>query len=411
MLMDPRLVDLIARIAQDVRSTEDEIVREMVAAATGLVPILGADVVIAGELEASCRANMRRFLAAASQVADPHPGKVPAEALDIARTLVRRGVDLDAIFQGYRAGQQVGWQRWLEAASRVVGPGPDLARVLEASLAVLFRYVDDALRDVLAEAQREREAVLGGALARRVETVRLILDHAPLEESTASARLGYDLSRLHTAIVLWDEVPVAQGVLESCAGVLATAVGARRPLALVAGASALWLWLGTERPPEMLVVRRALEESRSNLRAAVGPTEGGIEGFRRSHEAAVEAHRIISGNSEGDRFATYAELEVTSLVAADERRAAAFVGSILGPLARDEPNAARLRTSLRVFLEEADNAPQAAARLHVHRNTVLQRVARATELLGFRPADRRLAVSFALELAHRLGSAVLAPPR
>jgi DNA-binding PucR family transcriptional regulator len=61
-----------------------------------------------------------------------------------------------------------------------------------------------------------------------------------------------------------------------------------------------------------------------------------------------------------------------------------------------------LRETLRVFLEVAENAPRAAERLHTHRNTVLQRVARATELLGYPPGERRLAVELALELRRRL---------
>jgi hypothetical protein len=48
----------------------------------------------------------------------------------------------------------------------------------------------------------------------------------------------------------------------------------------------------------------------------------------------------------------------------------------------------------RVYLDEADNAPPAATRLDTHRSTVLQRVARATELLGYHPGERRLALGF-----------------
>ncbi|MEA2170262.1 MAG: hypothetical protein QOF76_3562, partial [Solirubrobacteraceae bacterium] len=93
----------------------------------------------------------------------------------------------------------------------------------------------------------------------------------------------------------------------------------------------------------------------------------------------------------------------------DERRAAEFVAATLGPLAADTPAATRQRETQRVFLDEAENAPRAAARLHTHRNTVLQRVARATELLGYRPGERRLAVELALELRRRLGPAFNAP--
>ena len=53
-------------------------------------------------------------------------------------------------------------------------------------------------------------------------------------------------------------------------------------------------------------------------------------------------------------------------------------------------------------VEEADNAPRAAARLYTHRNTVLKRIARATELLGYAPSERRLAIGLALELRRHL---------
>ena len=51
---------------------------------------------------------------------------------------------------------------------------------------------------------------------------------------------------------------------------------------------------------------------------------------------------------------------------------------------------------LRVFLDEADNAPRAAVRLQTRRKMVLRRVARATEVLGHHPGERRLAAELAL---------------
>jgi DNA-binding PucR family transcriptional regulator len=86
----------------------------------------------------------------------------------------------------------------------------------------------------------------------------------------------------------------------------------------------------------------------------------------------------------------------------DPRAASEFIAATLGPLGEESPAAARLRETLRVYLEEADNAPRAAARLYTHRNTVLKRVARATELLGYAPGERRLAVGLAMELRRHL---------
>ena len=153
------------------------------------LPALGADPAIAAEVHATNLANLRRFLFVARHAADPPPPDVPPEALDIARTLVRRGIESDVAYQGYRRGQQVAWQRWMACAEEVVGPGERLAPVLDESLQLMFDYIDQVLGRVIAEMQREREEVIGGALARRTETVRLILDGAALDVNAASGRL------------------------------------------------------------------------------------------------------------------------------------------------------------------------------------------------------------------------------
>jgi DNA-binding PucR family transcriptional regulator len=403
------MVDLAGDVADLMLADLEELGAEMDAAVVAVAPAMGADASIAADMSASNRANVRRLLTAlARRDGRPPPDDVPPEALDAARTIVRRGIDLDVLFHAYRRGQNVAWQRWLGYAARVVPPGPELVQLLQISSQVIFEYVDQALARVFAAAQREREEVLGGALARRTETVRLILDGAPIERRRASERLGYELARRHTALVLWAEpAGDVQGALESAATLLAKAVGAHRPLTLPAGTSTLWAWLGTDGDPDPDVLRAALAPAQPNIRVAVGPTRGGITGFRRSHAAAVAIQDLLAGHPGGERLALYRELEVTALAAQDGDRAGEFVASALGRLAADEPGAARLRETLRVFLDEAENAPRAATRLHTHRNTVLQRVERATELLGHRPGARRLELALALELAHQLGPRVL----
>ena len=321
---------------------------------------------------------------------------VPPEALDGARTVARRGIDLDTIYEGYRRGQRVrASQRWLACAYEIVEPGADLIGVIDLSLSLVFGYIDQTLGHVLAEAQREREEVIGGALARRAETIRLILDGAPIDPDTASRRIGYELDhRQHTALVVSTEAPVAHhGALESAALLLAQAAGSQRPLTLSAGTTTLWAWIGTHGEPVIEELRAAIGQSARRCacrgQALFRPS---IEGFRHSHEAALTVHRLLLGNPASGRLAGYRELEVTALAAHDPRRAAEFIAAILGPLAADEPAAARLRETLRVYLEEADNAPRAAARLYTHRNTILKRIARATDLLGYEPGQRRLAV-------------------
>src|SRR5207248_1159602 len=123
----------------------------------------------------------------------------------------------------------------------------DLSDVLNVSLDLLFTYVDGIVGRVIAEVQYEREQILGGALARRAETIRLILDGAPLETAVASRRLGHDLARHHTALVLWTETAEARpGSLEATALTVARAAGARQPLTLSAGTRNLWAWVASE---------------------------------------------------------------------------------------------------------------------------------------------------------------------
>ncbi|WP_405598069.1 MULTISPECIES: PucR family transcriptional regulator [unclassified Streptomyces] len=399
-----RTFELVAVIADRVALEFDETVAEMDAAVIEALPAFGADAAITAELTANHRSLLQRFLSFARHAESRLPAGVPPAALDGARTIARRGIDLDAIYESSRRAQQAALEHWMACAYEVVGPGPDLIGVTELSLSLVFRYVDQTIRVMLAEAQREREEIIGGALARRTETVRLILDGAPVDSAVASQRVAYPLNRSHTAVVLWAESPDApHGALESAALVLARAAGARKPLTLPAGTTTLWAWIDTNAEPSIEDLRSAMARTDDNLRAAVGPTRDGIAGFRASHEAALTVHRLLLGNPDNERLASYRELQVTVLAAQDPRLAAEFVATTLGPLAEEEPTAARLRETLRVYLEEAENAPRAAARLFTHRNTVLKRISRATELLGYQPGERRLAVELALELRRRLG--------
>ncbi|WP_063002300.1 PucR family transcriptional regulator [Nocardia mikamii] len=407
----PELVEQMGRVAEAMLADLDRLVAEMDAAEIELSPMVGADAALVADMSASNRANAVRLLTMlARRDAAPGPIDVPPEALDVARTVARRGMDLDVIFQSYRRGQNTAWRFYLAHATDIVGAGPQLVALLEISSQRIFEYVDHVIGRVIAEAQREREEVLGGALARRAEAIRLVLDGAPIDSRRAGERLGYELGRRHTALILWTQpTGEVQGALESAATMLARAVGVRL-LMLSAGSSTLWAWLGTDAEPDTEILREALDRAHPDIRVAVGPTRAGIAGFRRSHEAALAMHNLLAGHPGGPRLTRYRELEVADLAARDLNRAAEFVATTLGPLAADTPGAARLRETLRVYLDEAENGPRTAARLHTHRNTVLQRVARATELLGCPPAQRRLAVELALELAHRIGSRVLTRP-
>ncbi|MFF2507559.1 PucR family transcriptional regulator [Streptomyces sp. NPDC058067] len=64
-------------------------------------------------------------------------------------------------------------------------------------------------------------------------------------------------------------------------------------------------------------------------------------------------------------------------------RAEAIVRSVLAPvLTYDADHDAQLTESLRVFLDENRSWQRAAARLHIHKQTLVYRMGRVTELTG-----------------------------
>jgi DNA-binding PucR family transcriptional regulator len=404
MAMTATVSARVAQIAELQLRRADELADAIGTAILESAPVLSEDPALIAEMRASNRANVHRFLS--QQIAHPGqqpPSDIPPEALDLARSMVRRGVDLGVLSNAYRQGQNVAWQQWMQTVIQAA-PADELPELLTASSSLLFAFVDGILTGLITQIEREREALLGGELARREQTLRLLLDGAPLDRIAASATLGYELNRLHTAFIAWGEPATARASdLEAAATTLAQAAGVVRPLRFSASASTLWGWLGTDHELDVDELLAAGEALPSGIRAAAGATRRGTSGFRQSHDDAIAVQRLLTAGPATERFAAYREVEVITLLAADEQRMREFITDTLGPLAESGPARARLRETVRIYLQEADNSAAAAARLNTHRNTILHRIARAQELLGAPLASRRLALLVALEAAHRLG--------
>ena len=203
---------------------------------------------------------------------------------------------------------------------------------------------------------------------------------------------------------MWSEgSPVEQGAFEDLIVSAAKSVGERNPIILPAGTAAVWAWIGTQTDEVLGQLKTILEATMTSGVMMVGPTRYGMQGFRTTHTACLEMQRVLSGRGMGPEIAWYRDFAVSTLTGQDSQRAADFVRDTLGALGEDSARAARLRHTLRIYLAEASNAPRTADMLHLHRNTVRQRIERAAEILGYDPEQHRLAVELALELHHKLG--------
>ncbi|HYF27032.1 MAG TPA: helix-turn-helix domain-containing protein [Baekduia sp.] len=366
-----------------------------------------AEPTLAAEVAASTRANLVHW--ATWTVRDPGarvPVNLAPEVLGIARDAVRRGAE-HTLLTTYHAGQNIAWRYVMEIAFAHSSDAAVLHEILDVAARTIFTYVDDTLSALRAQIGREREELTRGTHAERFEVVTLLLEGAPISEERAAARLGYELGRRHAAAIVWSDPGTADhGELARAAEAMARAAGAHRPLTVIASASSLWVWFATDEDPDPPALRAAVAAV-PGVRAALGPAAGGVEGFRRSHLDATATQRLMFQMPAELRVASFEDVRVVALAAHDEDRAAEFVARTLGDLAHADPE---LRHTLRVYIREQFSASRAARALFAHRNTVLNRLHRAEELLPARLEGRGLEIGLALELVHWLGARIGAEP-
>lgn len=394
------LPQLIAATVERFVADLDGLVDEMAAAAIGAAPELASDEALEESVRASVRAMTMRWVdSERRRPGEPVPVDVPPAALDVARDLIRHGVDFQHLLTGYRCSENVGCRRWLLAAAEAAPQ--DVAAVAEFGQRSINAWVDDALNLISRQIERERDDLMGGVLARRLETVTLIVDGAPIREDVARERLGYDLSAWHLGMLLWStSTAPEQGVLEKTARRVALEVGLRPPLILPASAVTTWVWLSSDHRIDVRLVREAMAQAPSEVLAAVGSVAPHLTGFRRTHREAVAARRVAERNPGTERLTAYDDVRIAVLASQDEEAVEQFVADTLGELAHAD---ADLRETLRVYLQEDANTARAAARLFTHRNTVLNRLERAERLLPQQLSGRHLSVGLALELVHWSG--------
>jgi DNA-binding PucR family transcriptional regulator len=411
---DNEIDSALTGVATALRGDLQPLAARVLAAVRAAVPALAADHDIRLALERSTEANVADVLGLLGDPGLPADSGVPPEALSLAGVLVRRGVEPGDLVHAYLVGQNEFWRAWMEELTARLSSGPRLVVALERSSARLFTRADFLVAQLLRHIERERERWMGGALARRMELVRRLLEGEEEDVVEASRALGYDIDRWVLAAVLWDaaggdDTEERYGGLEAQAGTAARAAGAPRAFTLAPGEAGLWAWVATPDAPDVGAVAAALRESLAEGQGvALGTPDYGLPGFRRGHDEAMHARRIAELGSRAG-VVRYDEVELVSLASADLDRLARFVHRTLGPLTADDDATERLRETLLAWLSEGGNARRAAERLHAHKNTVLYRLQRAQVLLG-RPLDEdRGALELAIRAVHCLGPRVAGP--
>ena len=135
-------------------------------------------------------------------------------------------------------------------------------------------------------------------------------------------------------------------------------------------------------------------------------TEGGPRGVRSAHEEARQTAALLVALGRTGSVAASDELGLYRSLFSSSGRAGlrTYIQATVGPLlSYDAEHQRDLAATLEAYLQEARHHARTCAALHIHANTLYQRLDRVTEVLGprWKEPDRALELQVALRL-HRL---------
>jgi sugar diacid utilization regulator len=383
----------------------------------GEIPELRSDARIAELHRASVEGNVDTLLRALRYDIAVERVEAPTAALEFARRLAQHDVPVNALVRAYRLGQRR-MNELVFREVRAIDAAPVRFAVLEAITATLFEYIDLISQQVVAVYEEERERWLENQNSLRGLRVRELLtstERIGVDEATATVQ--YPMRWHHLAMVMWyperkvsgDELSWLQRFVREL-GHATNAVAT--PLFVATDQTSGWAWLSYQSAtPDVVAAIRQFVKGRPNSPSlAIGTLLPGVEGFRRSHRRAEEARGLaIAGGHRVPTVISAADpgLSAAALLCRDVNAAREWVTEVLGNLAADNDNDARLRETLTVFLRCGASYKLAADELNLHFNSVKYRVGRAVVRRGRPITQDRLDVEMALLATQWLGAAVL----
>jgi DNA-binding PucR family transcriptional regulator len=404
-----RLHDRLADVSSIVhRSLEDQI------------PELRGDARLMELLGASVEGNVDTVLHALRYDIAVERVEAPTAALEYARRLAQQGVPVNALVRAYRLGQRRVNELVFAELRAIDIREPMRVEVIEAITATLFEYIDWMSQQVVAVYEDERERWLENQNSLRALRVREVLAaNKTIDVDGATTSIRYPLRWHHVGLVMWYPDVGSEG------HELARLQRFLRELGESAGAAAAALFVAADRTCGWgwLPYRAAVADVPAKVRqfaltrpdspsVAIGTMANGVDGFRQSHREAETARSVavIAKRPEPTVIAaTDPGLSVVARLGGDVAGTRDWVATVLGGLATDNENDARLRETLRLYLGCGCSYKVAAEELNLHFNSVKYRVGRAVARRGREIGSDRLDVELALLACHWYGAAVLQP--
>ena len=370
-------------------------------------------------LHASVANNVEVIIHLLSHTKEAHDLPPLPEATHYAVALARRNVSSAALRRAYHVGSDNLLARVFDQVQEIDCEAHEKLQLYHHLAGWMFQYVDEITRTVMA-AYEEEVRYSHDRAARSINSlVNRVLGGESVEHDEFETVTGYRLNQVHIGCRVWiddfgavaDQTRLLAKIVDHLTRLLEVS---RAPLMVTTGRATAEVWFGTggrHIPVDPRAVAPAATTTRG-ARIAFGAPARGISGFRTTRAQAEQAATVAQVSTTGNaHVVSYSGdgIPVIARLADDTATTRQWVREVLGDLARDSPEAARQRETVRIFLESAESYSETASRLLLHRNTVKYRLTKAEKDLGRRPGERRLDTQLALETCHVLGSVVLTP--
>lgn len=379
----------------DLRDALDQLSEQVADGILHAEPVYRETRLPAAVVQPLVRANIAEILAA---LAGETSSLAPAR--ETGRVTAAEGMPLDLLQHAYRL---AGLRIWEELARRLRDQ-TDTTALLQASSRVWSAI--DRSSNVAVQTHLEAAAGLGENMA-RTELLRGVLTGAVHDLETARRALGLPTDvMLVVAVTAPGTPPVpAPGAREVGIGVVGVGVGPPSGGGGPAGpdgpcadaARVTTCWLTHEGDRLTLVAAPTSEDAHDALAGLAAHARTGASrpftSLADAPAALAQARTAVRSLPLGEvGLSRYGDHPLDALLLTGGERATELAAAVLSGLGdRDPRDEELLLSTIEAWFEHGGSGTRAAAALHCHRNTVLNRLARVAELTGRDINDPRAA--------------------